>query len=314
MTNQAQVLPVPQQEHRMNIQTAGVKAEEVVLIEGELFFSALTQKSDEFTKHSNFKKSEFGVRIANPRILHASGTDNGQNLARYLASQVYGSTYEEQTTPALTVTTTGAKPRLFDKVVRSENGFEAERELGRQTVVVQVGSFKSGQYANVGVGLNSVLVEDQNNMVYFKGGGANIAGFSALGLQANPDAPAFTPATKAEPQAQQQQTFTQPTQPNGSNQQQQAFTQPNGNQQQTFTQPNGNQQQPQQNFQQPQADPFAQPNGGNQQMQQPQQNFQQPQADPFTQPNGGNQQMYQQQQQANDPFATNVDPFAQPNA
>lgn len=313
MTNQAQVLPVPQQEHRMNIQTAGVKAEEVVLIEGELFFSALTQKSDEFTKHSNFKKSEFGVRIANPRILHASGTDNGQNLARYLASQVYGSTYEEQTTPALTVTTTGAKPRLFDKVVRSENGFEAERELGRQTVVVQVGSFKSGQYANVGVGLNSVLVEDQNNMVYFKGGGANIAGFSALGLQANPDAPAFTPATKAEPQAQQQ-TFTQPTQPNGSNQQQQAFTQPNGNQQQTFTQPNGNQQQPQQNFQQPQADPFAQPNGGNQQMQQPQQNFQQPQADPFTQPNGGNQQMYQQQQQANDPFATNVDPFAQPNA
>lgn len=313
MTNQAQVLPVPQPEHRMNIQTAGVKAEEVVLIEGELFFSALTQKSDEFTKHSNFKKSEFGVRIANPRILHASGTDNGQNLARYLASQVYGSTYEEQTTPALTVTTTGAKPRLFDKVVRSENGFEAERELGRQTVVVQVGSFKSGQYANVGVGLNSVLVEDQNNMVYFKGGGANIAGFSALGLQANPDAPAFTPATKAEPQAQaQQQTFTQPTQPNGTNQQQQAFTQPNGNQQQTFTQPNGNQQQPQQNFQQPQADPFAQPNGGNQQMQQPQQNFQQPQADPFTQPNGGNQQMYQQQ--ANDPFATNVDPFAQPNA
>lgn len=274
MTNQAIVLPVSQQ--TMNIQTAGVKADESVLVEGELFFSALTEKTEEFSKHSNFKKLEYGVRIANPKILHTSGTENGQNLARYLASQTYASTYEDQTTPALTLTTSGAKPRLFDRVVRSENGFEAEHELGRQTVVVEVGSFKSGQYSNIGVGLNMVLVEDQNNMKYFKGGGANIAGFSALGIQANPDAPAFTPAQPQQPVQQAQQA-----------QQQVAQTQQ----------------------MQPQVDPFAQTQ--TQQYQQPNQQFQngqaqgyqqpmQPQADPFAQA-----QQYQQQAQA-DPFAQNA--------
>lgn len=275
MTNQAIVLPVSQQ--TMNIQTAGVKADESVLVEGELFFSALTEKTEEFSKHSNFKKLEYGVRIANPKILHTSGTENGQNLARYLASQTYASTYEDQTTPALTLTTSGAKPRLFDRVVRSENGFEAEHELGRQTVVVEVGSFKSGQYSNIGVGLNMVLVEDQNNMKYFKGGGANIAGFSALGIQANPDAPAFTPA---QPQQQAQVQQTQP--------QADPFAQTQAQQFQ-----NGQAQ----GYQQPQPDPFAQA----QQFQQPNQQFQQQvQADPFQQPQP-------------DPFAQNGqgNPFAQ---
>lgn len=278
MTNQAIVLPVSQQ--TMNIQTAGVKADESVLVEGELFFSALTEKTEEFSKHSNFKKLEYGVRIANPKILHTSGTENGQNLARYLASQTYASTYEDQTTPALTLTTSGAKPRLFDRVVRSENGFEAEHELGRQTVVVEVGSFKSGQYSNIGVGLNMVLVEDQNNMKYFKGGGANIAGFSALGIQANPDAPAFTPAQPQQPvqqaqQAQQQVTQTQ-VDPFAQTQQ---YQQPN----QQFQ--NGQAQGYQQPMQ-PQADPFAQA----------QQYQQQAQADPFQQP----------MQPQGDPFAQNA--------
>lgn len=288
MTNQAIVLPVSQQ--TMNIQTAGVKADESVLVEGELFFSALTQKTEEFTKHSNFKKLEYGVRIANPKILHTSGTDNGQNLARYLASQTYASTYEDQTTPALTLTTSGAKPRLFDRVVRSENGFEAEHELGRQTVVVEVGSFKSGQYSNVGVGLNMVLVEDQNNMKYFKGGGANIAGFSALGIEANPEAPAFTPAQPQEQQAVQAQQAQPQADPFAQAQAQQ-YQQPN----QQFQ--NGQVQ----GYQQPQVDPFAQAQA--QQFQQPNQQFQQQvQADPFQQPN---QQM--------DPFAQNGqgNPFAQ---
>ena len=282
MTNQAIVLPVSQQ--TMNIQTAGVKADESVLVEGELFFSALTQKTEEFTKHSNFKKLEYGVRIANPKILHTSGTDNGQNLARYLASQTYASTYEDQTTPALTLTTSGAKPRLFDRVVRSENGFEAEHELGRQTVVVEVGSFKSGQYSNVGVGLNMVLVEDQNNMKYFKGGGANIAGFSALGIEANPDAPTFTPAQPQEQQAVQAQQAQPQADPFAQAQAQQ-YQQPN----QQFQ--NGQVQ----GYQQPQVDPFAQAQA--QQFQQPNQQFQQQvQADPFQQP----------MQPQGDPFAQNA--------
>lgn len=152
-----------------------VEANDSVIIEGVLQFSAIVKPTTSFTRNSQFgEKEQYGVTISNPTFT------GKENLVKFLEQSVYDS--EKYGDKRLTVASAGLAPRVHDTVVRRPSGIKLSGELAAgQNVKVQVAAFKPENYANIGISLRAVLIEDENNIQYYQQGNA----LAAFGLEAN---------------------------------------------------------------------------------------------------------------------------------
>lgn len=196
------LLPLPQGTDKNVFKAQNpLQVNEEVVLEGTVVFSSLLKKTGSFTQHSKFKKEEYGVTLKDPQIVKGEAT----SLAKHLSVDAY--TSPKHNDVRVSVTSSGLAPFIMDKVVRSAQSVPLANELGEQTVQVALKSFKPKEYPNISYGLNAVLIEDANNIVYFGNAATTIA--NAFGIAIDPEA-------KHEPLAQNlPETFEtqQPMQP-----------------------------------------------------------------------------------------------------
>lgn len=194
-----------------------VQPNQDVIVAGKLVYSSLLTRQE---SKGNFQQEEFVAVIENPQITQGQNTE----LGRYVAASYYTS----NKTGALTFRATSHGPqniRVFDRTVRDPAGVQLTNELAPdQPVELAIHSFKNANYANVGVALNAVCIQDANNIQYL----SNAPSLSLFGLSSGgqtPQTQAQNPAPNAYPQAPQAQTYPQtptgyPQAPVGQTQQQ----------------------------------------------------------------------------------------------
>lgn len=172
-----------------------VQPNQDVIVAGKLVYSSLLKRQK---SKGNYQQEEFIAQIENPQITQGQNTE----LGRYIAASCYTS----NKTGALTLRATSHGPqniRVFDRTVRDPAGIQLTNELApNQPVELAIHSFKSAKYANVGVALNAICIQDANNIQYLN----NAPSLSLFGLSSGgqtPQAQAQNPAPNAYPQAPQ---------------------------------------------------------------------------------------------------------------
>lgn len=176
-----------------------VQPNQDVIVAGKLVYSSLLTRQE---SKGQFPQEEFVAVIENPQITQGQNTE----LGRYVAASCYTS----NKTGALTFRAASHGPqniRVFDRTVRDPAGVQLTNELAPdQPVELAIHSFKNANYANVGVALNAICIQDANNIQYL----SNAPSLSLFGLSSGGQAPqAQNPAPNAYPQAPQAPTYPQ---------------------------------------------------------------------------------------------------------
>lgn len=176
-----------------------VQPNQDVIVAGKLVYSSLLTRQE---SKGQFPQEEFIAVIENPQITQGQNTE----LGRYVAASCYTS----NKTGALTFRAASHGPqniRVFDRTVRDPAGVQLTNELAPdQPVELAIHSFKNANYANVGVALNAICIQDANNIQYL----SNAPSLSLFGLSSGGQAPqAQNPAPNAYPQAPQAPTYPQ---------------------------------------------------------------------------------------------------------
>lgn len=175
-----------------------VQPNQDVIVAGKLVYSSLLTRQE---SKGQFPQEEFVAVIENPQITQGQNTELGQYVA--------ASCYTSNKTGALTFRAASHGPqniKVFDRTVRDPAGVQLTNELAPdQPVELAIHSFKNANYANVGVALNAICIQDANNIQYL----SNAPSLSLFGLSAGgqaPQAPTQNPAPNAYPQAPQAPT------------------------------------------------------------------------------------------------------------
>lgn len=183
----------------------GAQDHDTAVISGKVGFNSLAQKRENTT--SKFaSKPEYVIELIDPQIETASS----QGFGNFLQDAIYtkkATAGEFGGRTALSLTSKGNAPRIFDAKTASDAGLPADQVLvsydpatntrrprtlaSGQEVKVAVNVYKNANFPNLGWGIQGVLLPDMQNIQFYQGSaGGGIANF---GIQPKTSEPPFQP-------------------------------------------------------------------------------------------------------------------------